>query len=409
MGAGVVGVACAYELLRDGHEVELVEREGEAGLAASDRNAGLVAPGHAFAWASPRVPKILLKSLYRNDQAFRMRPTLDPDFWLWSLKFLGQCTNARAHINTERKYRLCRYSQERLGEIARETGISYHRLPGGLMYYYRTPETFAAGVEHMRLLEGFGQQIEVVDPDRMAEIDPVYAPVRDKLAGAVYCPADESGDAGLFTRELARVCAEQGARMRYGTTVERIVADGGRIERIVTDHGDITADAYVLSLGVWSPLLTKSLGLRIPVYPVKGYSMTAPVDGANNPPNIGAVDEDRLVAFTRMGERVRFTSTAQFSGYDLRHKPSDFENMMGVARDILPGAADYARVQHQACLRPMTPQGTPVFGRAGFDNLYLNTGHGHMGWTMACGAARIAADIVAGREAAIPLDGMLVH
>jgi len=409
LGAGVIGVTAAWELLRDGHEVEVIEREAVPADAASSRNAGLVAAGHAFAWASPKVPKILLKSLYRNDQAFRIRPTLDPDFWRWTIRFLGQCTARAADINTRRKYRLCRYSHERLEHITAETAIEFDRLVGGLMYYYRTPQTLKAGVAHMRILQELGQDMQVLDPDAMAGIDPVYGPVRDKLAGAVFCPSDESGNSGKFTASLADLCAKKGAVFRYGTAVERLVADGDRIERVVTDKGDISGDAYVLSFGAWSAEIAKTVGTGIPVYPVKGYTMTAPVNGANNPPRIGAVDEDRLVAFTRMGEQVRFTSTAQFSGFDLNHKPSDFANMMGVAHDILAGAADYQQCEYKACLRPMTPEGTPVFGLGQHSNLYFNTGHGHMGWTMSCGAARIIADIIAGKDAAVPLDGMGVR
>ena len=409
MGAGVIGVTCAYELLRDGHEVEIVERESEVALAASYANAGLIAPSHSFAWASPKVPKILLKSLYRNDQAFRIRPTLDPEFWRWTLKFLSQCTSSRARLNTGRKLRLAGYAQERLHTILDEVDIDFDRIEDGIIFYYRSPETLKAGIANSAIISDAGREFEIVDAERIAELDPVFEPVRHKIAGGIYSHADESGNSNLFTQGLAAVCRKKGAKFHFDTTVERIVAGDTRVEQIVTSKGAMSADAYVLSLGVWSPLLTRSIGLRLPVYPVKGYSMTAPVAGTNRPPRLGAVDEDRLLAYCPMGDTIRFTSTAQFSGYDLNHKPSDFANIMDVARDILPHAADYSRSDHRACLRPMTPEGTPVFGTGRLENLHLNTGHGHMGWTMACGAARIAADLIAGKTPAIPLDGMTLE
>ncbi len=406
IGAGVVGVTCAYELLRDGHEVEIVEREPAVAQAASYANAGLIAPSHSFAWASPKVPGILLKSFYRNDQAFRIRPTLDPDFWRWTLKFFRQCTAGRARTNTLRKLRLAAYSQARLHLLIDEVKPVFDHIRDGIIFYYRSEQSLKAGIANMRMIGDAGREFDVVDTARIVEIDPVFEPVRDKIAGGIFGHDEESGNSNLFTRELARACEAKGAVFHFNTNVERLIASGKKIEGIATGAGTMNADAYVLSAGVWSPHLTKPVGVRLPIYPVKGYSMTAPIGPDHAPPRLSAVDEDRLLAYCRMGDTIRFTSTAQFSGYDLGHRPSDFANILNVAHEIIPRAADYERADMRACLRPMTPEGTPVFGRGGFENLYFNTGHGHMGWTMAFGAARIAADIVAGRTPDIPLDGM---
>jgi D-amino-acid dehydrogenase len=409
LGSGVIGVTAAWRLLRDGHEVTVLDRRPEAAMEASFANAGLVAPGHSFAWASPRVPKILLKSLWRDDQAFRFRLRPDPRMWAWSLKFLGQCTARRARVNTLRKHALCLYSQARLRELVAETGIEYDARGGGLLYLYRTPESLDHGVANMRLLARDGQQQEIVGPDRIAEIDPALAPARDRLAGGVYCPTDESGDARLFTANLAAKCVERGAVFHFDTTIRGLVADGDRIERVETDRGAFSADTYVLSTGCYSPRLARPLGVSLPIYPVKGYSVTLPVGHDHLAPAIGGVDEDNLVAWCPMGNRLRITATAEFAGYDTSHRPADFARMLDAARDLMPGAGDYDRPDYWAGLRPMTPEGTPIMGFGRHRNLCYNTGHGHMGWTMACGAAQIVADLIAGRKPEIDLAGMTLR
>ncbi len=406
MGAGVIGVTTAYELLRDGHEVEVVEKHPVAAEEASAGNAGLVAPGHSYAWASPAAPGILLRSLFKQGQALRFRLRPDPRLWAWSLRFLRQCTAERTRINTLRKHRLCLYSQERLHQVVAETGLAYDASHGGLLYLYRDPATFEQAAVKTEMLANDGQQLEAIDAARAVEIDPALEPARDKLAGAIYCPSDESGDSRLFSHGLAAACETQGARFHYGTTIRRIVTDGGRVDRVVSDRGELAADAYVLALGCDSPSLARHLGVRLPIYPIKGYSVTIPAGGSNRAPSIGGVDEDNLVAYVRLGERLRITATAEFAGYDLSHRPSDFGPMLAAIRDLLPEGGDFDTPSYRACLRPMTPEGTPIFGLGRQANLYFNTGHGHMGWTMACGSARVVADLIAGRAPEIDLAGM---
>ncbi|PGH56325.1 amino acid dehydrogenase [Azospirillum palustre] len=406
MGSGVVGVTTAYCLLKDGHEVTVVERHDGAADETSFANAGLVAPGHAYTWASPKAPKILLKSLWRNDQALRFRLRLDPALWAWSLKFLGNCRSDRVAVNTARKVRLSLYSQDMLHRVVEDTGVAFDGAKGGLLYLYRSPAAFDAGVAKMRILTDNGLPLEVVDRDRAAAIDPALSATKDRIVGGIYAPSDESGDARLFTRNLADWCAERGVRFLYGTTIRGVETAAGEVTGLVTDKGTLTADAYVLAMGCQSAALAKPLGLSLPIYPIKGYSVTVPVAGRNNTPRIGGVDEENLVAYAPMGDRLRITATADFAGYDKRHSPADFHAMLAAARDLFPDAADYSRPSYWAGLRPMTPEGTPIFGRGRQRNLFLNTGHGHMGWTMSCGSARITADLIAGRTPAIPLDGM---
>jgi D-amino-acid dehydrogenase len=409
LGGGVIGVTTAYELLQDGHEVTLVEREADVALGTSFANAGMVAPGHAFAWASPRAPKVLLRSLWRDDQALRFRFHADPAFWRWSLRFLRECTAERARINTQRKHRLCTYSQAVLNEIVAQTGVAFDHTQSGLLYFHRTQETFERGVRNMAILRDMGQAQRILSREEIANLDPALAPMKHKIAGGIYSQTDATGDCAMFSRALAAAVRDKGGIVQTGTTVTRLEAEGDRLVAVHTDKGKLQADAYVLALGIWSPKLLGGLDKWLPVYPVKGYSLTLPIGGNHIAPSVGAVDEDNLIAYSRLGDRLRVTATADFAGYNAKHQPSDFAVMTRKMQDILPGGADYTRPLYWAGLRPMTPEGTPVMGTGRIRNLYLNTGHGHVGWTMSCGAARITRDLIAGRNPAIPLDGMTLH
>jgi D-amino-acid dehydrogenase len=408
LGAGVVGVTAAWQLLEDGHEVTVIDRQPEAARETSFANAGHVAVGHALAWANPRAPGILVRSLLGSDLPLRFRFHADPAFWRWSLAFLRQCTEAQARRNTLIKHRLCQYAQQGLQQLVADTGVEYDGSRVGILYLYRRQETLERGVANLRILADAGQELEVVDRERAAAIDPALAPTKERIAGAIYCAGDESGDAAKFSRELAACCAARGARFLYDTTIEGIDAIGDTVTRVRTGRGDVTGDVYVLALGSYSPLLA-GLGERLQVCPVKGYSVTLPIDGANNPPTVGAIDEDTLCAYVRLGDRLRATSIAEFAGYDTSHRPADFAPILRSVRELLPNAADYSRPQYWACLRPMTPAGTPILGRGRYHNLFYNTGHGHLGWTMACGTARITADLIGGRKPELPLDGLTLR
>lgn len=409
LGSGIAGVTAAWRLLQDGHEVTVVDRQPAPAQETSYANAGLVAPGHSFAWASPKVPKILLKSLWRNDQAFRFRLKPDPRMWAWSMRFLRQCTAERARINTLRKHALCLYSQRLFRELVEETGIDYDGRTGGLLYMYRTVETLERGIANMRILADDGQEQEIADPDRIAEIDPALVSARDKIAGGIYCPTDESGDARLFSANLAALCRSRGAEFHFDTTIDAVIANGDQVQKIVTSSGEMRADMYVLSLGCYSPHTVRALGVNLPIYPVKGYSVTLPVGPGNIAPTIGGVDEDNLVAYCRMGDRIRITATAEFTGYSTSYRPSDYVKMLNSAKDLFPNGGDYDKLEYWAGLRPMTPEGTPILGFGQHRNLCYNTGHGHMGWTMACGTAAIVADLIGNRTPELPLDGMTLR
>ncbi|HTY80941.1 MAG TPA: D-amino acid dehydrogenase [Candidatus Bathyarchaeia archaeon] len=407
LGGGIVGVATAYFLARAGHEVTILEEKAGVGLEASAGNAGIIAPGHSFAWASPKAPAMLYRSLRGDETAIRVRPAADPHLYLWGLRFLRECTATRARRNTLIKLRLCQYSQRVLNDIAQTEGIDYHAIAKGAFYLYRDPVELEAGIKKMALLAEHGQKQEILDASGVARLDPVFAPVTSKIAGAIRDLGDASGDSRLFTERLAALCRDRlGVTVRLGARVTGLRSGGDRIDAVVTTEGELTADSYVLALGVGSPIVARTVGVSLPIYPAKGYSCTFPLRTGGLAPTIPGVDERWLVAWSRLGDSLRLTSTAEFAGYDWGWTPRDFNNILRFARDVFPDAVDYARGEYRACLRPMTPDGPPILGLGRHRNLFFNCGHGHMGWTMACGTARIVADLMSGRMPELDLEGL---
>jgi D-amino-acid dehydrogenase len=410
LGGGVVGVTTAYFLARAGHEVTVVEEKDGLGQEATAGNAGIIAPGHSFAWASPRAPAMLWQSLRGAETAIRVRLAPDIRLYTWGLRFLRECTAERARRNTLIKLRLCQYSQGVLNDLARTEGLEYHAVTRGALYLYRDPAELEVGVKKMALLAEHGQKQETLDPSQVARLDPVFEPVKAKIAGAIRDLGDSSGDSRVFTENLGQVCREKlGVRVMVGARVHGLQADGDRIAAVATSAGPLTADSYVLALGVGAPLVARTAGVSLPIYPAKGYSSTFPLKPGGLAPTIPAVDEQWLVAWSRLGDQLRLTSTAEFAGYDWGWTPRDFNNILRLARDLIPDAADWDRGQYRACLRPMTPDGPPILGLARHRNLFLNCGHGHMGWTMACGTARIVADLMTGRMPEIDTQGLTVR
>ena len=410
LGGGVVGVTTAYFLAKAGHEVTLVEERDGLGLEATGGNAGIIAPGHSFAWASPRAPRMLWQSLRGAETAIRVRLSSDPALYAWGLRFLRECTSTRARRNTLIKLRLCQYSQAVMNELVRAEQLEYHAITRGALYLYRDPALLEAGVAKMALLAEHGQKQEILDAAAVARLDPVFEPVRTKIAGAIRDLGDSSGDSRVFTEALARVCRDRyGATVILGTRVTALRTAGDRIDGALTSAGPLSADNYVLALGVGAPGLARTAGVRLPIYPAKGYSSTFPLRPGGLAPTVPGVDEEWLVGWSRLGDRLRLTSTAEFAGYDWSWTPRDFNNIRTLARDLFADAADYEHGEYRACLRPLTPDGPPILGLGRHRNLFLNCGHGHMGWTMACGTARIVADLMTGRMPDLELDGLTLR
>jgi D-amino-acid dehydrogenase len=407
LGGGVVGVTTAYFLAKAGHEVTILEEKDGLGLEASAGNAGIIAPGHSFAWASPRAPAMLFRSLRGDETAIRVRLAPDPHLYTWGLRFLRECTAPRARRNTLIKLRLCQYSQGVLNELARAEGIEYDAIAQGALYLYRDPAELEAGVKKMKLLAEHGQKQEILDATAVARLDPVFEPVKARIAGAIRDLGDSSGDSRLFTERLGALCRDRlGVGVKLGSRIIALRSGGDRIDGVVTSDGVLTADSYVLALGVGSPIVARTAGVSLPIYPAKGYSSTFPLKSGGLAPTIPGVDERWLVAWSRLGDRLRLTSTAEFAGYDWGWTPRDFNNILRFARDVFPDAVDFDRGEYRACLRPMTPDGPPILGLGRHRNLFFNSGHGHMGWTMACGTARIVADLMTGRMPELDLEGL---
>ena len=407
MGGGVVGVTTAYQLLKDGHQVTVLDRHPPAIGGASYGNAGLIATGHSIAWGSPKALKIWFNSLFHKDPVFRMKFQTDPQFIRWGLKFLAQCTQSRAKINTLAKHRISDYSQKILNETTLETGVQYEQNTKGLLYIYRNSEALVAGSKQIKILQDAGQELEIVGKERALEIIPELADSLDQIAGGIFSPNDESGGSKIFTEQLMEVCRSMGGTFESGVSIEQLDASKTEIKRVVTNRGVFIADRYVLCLGAWSPLLAqKSLGVRLSVYPVKGYSITIPVEKSHTPPRTGGLHEEDLLGFSTMGDHFRVSSVSEFCGYDLGHTPEDFEHILKTAKRLFPNAGNYNKVEFWSGLRPMTPEGTPILGTGGHSNLFYNTGHGHLGWTMSCGTARITADLIADKSPEISIEKM---
>lgn len=406
LGAGLAGITTAYQLLLDGHSVTVVDREAAPAGFTSYANAGLIAPGHAYAWGSPTAPAMLLRSLIRGDQAIRFRPRLSVRQWKWAGLFLRECTAERAVANTSAKARLCRFSQAMLDQVVAETGVRFDAQDGGLMYFYRSADKLEAAAKKADLLRNQGLEVREMTRDEVIATEPSLAGARDRIAGGLFSPTDASGDARLFTRALADLCAARGADMRLDTAVTGLTRKMGQVSAVETDKGPIPADAVVLSLGVYSPQLAETLGFTLPVYPVKGYSVTVSAADLDQPPRLGGIDEENLLAYCPMGDRIRLTATAEINGYSTRHKPRDFAVMLKKARELFGEKLGTSGIEYWAGLRPMTPSGLPIVDRSPVDNLFINTGHGHMGWTMSNGCARMVADLIGQKPLSHSNEGM---
>lgn len=406
LGSGVIGVTSAWYLARAGHEVTLVDRQPQPAMETSFANGGQVSWGAANPWAAPGIPRKALGWLFQRHAPLVLRPTLDPAMWRWLGQMLRNCTDARYLANKERQLRLARYSHACLTELRNELGLHYDQSTHGLLILYRRARDLAVATREAQLLDRLGIAYRFLDRAACVAHEPALRDSQGKLAGGMLFPGDESGDCRRFTEELAARARPQGVQFLASTNVTRLVADGDRITRVVTDRGDLTADAYVLACGSYSPLLLKPLAVHLPVYPVKGYSITVPITNDAVAPQGTLTDETYKVVITRLGNRLRAAGTAELCGYDLTLRPARLATLVHVVRDLFPSVGDHTATEPWTGLRPMTPDNPPVIGATPYQNLFLNTGHGTLGWTMACGSGRVLADLVSGGTPEIDLTGL---
>lgn len=409
VGGGVVGVATAYHLAREGMDVVVYERGSEVAPETSRTNGGLIAPGHSFAWASPAAPGLLLRSLLGRDASIRLRLPPDPRLIPWGLRFLGQCTDRRSRANSLAKLALARYSQLALEALLEETGIDCGYRSGGVLYLYRSEGEFAAGKRKMALMREHGQRMRELDPAQIAEADPALAPAAGVYAGALLGLTDTTADSLPFTRALAERSTALGAEFRFGRRVHGIRVSGGRAVGVRTDAAaeDDDADLVVLAAGAYSRKIRVPGARRPPVYPARGFAMDVPLLDPERAPALGGLDERNLVAWAPADGFLRMAAVAQFAGFDRRIDASAKALLADTGAELFGDALDWERAEIRVGFRAMTPDGPPVIGPSRVAGLYYNTGHGHMGWTMACGSARILRDLVLGREPEIDASALL--
>jgi D-amino-acid dehydrogenase len=398
LGAGVVGVASAYYLARAGHDVTVIERRDQAGLETSFANAGQVSPGYSSPWAAPGIPVKALKWLLMKHRPLVIWPMADPAMWRWGFSMLANCTSAAYARNKARMVRLAEYSRDSLRDLRHETGIAYDDRQRGTLQLFRTQQQLDHIGADTVVLDRYHVPYEVLDAAGCVAAEPALAPVSGTIVGGLRLPQDETGDAHQFTQRLAAIAEAHGVVFRYGVTINALRAEAGAITGVETGAGLLTADRYVLALGSYSPLLLRAHGIYLPVYPVKGYSITIPISDPDASPVSTVMDETYKVAITRLGERIRVGGTAEMAGYSQTLRAPRRATLEKSVTDLFPRGGDVSKASFWTGLRPMTPDGTPVIGPTKLQNLFLNTGHGTLGWTMACGSGRLLADLVTGHR-----------
>ncbi|MES2127600.1 MAG: D-amino acid dehydrogenase [Pseudomonadota bacterium] len=408
LGSGVIGTTSAYFLAKAGHEVTVIDRQPAPGLETSFANAGEVSPGYASPWAGPGVPAKAVKWLLMRHSPLVVRPAFDPNMWRWMFQMLANCNQASYARNKGRMVRLAEYSRDCLVQLRADTGIAYDERSKGTLQVFRTQRQLDNAAGDIAVLNQYGVPYELLDAKGCEGAEPALARVREKIVGGLRLPGDETGDCFKFTQALAKLAQGLGVTFRQGVAIERLAADREKITSVFTSEGELKADAYVLALGSYSPLLLREVGIRIPVYPVKGYSITIPVTDAAGAPESTVMDETFKVAITRLGDRIRVGGTAEIAGYDLTLRESRRETLVHSVTELFPGGGDTQQATFWCGLRPMTPDGTPVVGPTPYRNLFLNTGHGTLGWTMSCGSGRVLADMVSGRQPEIGLEGLFM-
>lgn len=408
LGAGVVGVSSAWFLREAGLDVVVIDRQPGPALETSFANGGQISASHAEPWANPGAPRRILGWLGRSDAPLLFRPRPELQQWLWSAAFLRECTSRRSAANIRSILALALHSREVVKGLRRELRLEYDCAEHGILHFYTDRREFEASLAPAALMRTLGCNRRSLTPQQAIDVEPALAPVRDRLVGADYCAEDESGDAHLFTQQLAAHCAGRGVRFLYGTTVESIRIEGGRAKgAVIRDSGglkqELQADALVVCLGVHSVSLVRPLGPRLLIYPGKGYSATFDVVAPDRAPSVSLTDDEFKLVFSRLGQRLRVAGTAEIGGWSLALDEVRCAALTRRTQELFPGACDYERPTYWAGLRPVTPSNVPYLGATRIPGLYLNTGHGTLGWTLGPGNGKLIAQVVSGRTPSIAL------
>jgi len=401
LGAGLLGTTSAYFLRKLGHDVTIVDRQAAPAAETSFANGGQISVSHAEPWANPSAPLKVLQWLGKQDAPLLFRLRADPQQWRWILQFLRECTPARTRHNIEQIVRLGTYSRETLQQLRRDLGLQYDQRTQGILHFYTSQKEFDAAEAPARQMRELGCDRRVISADEAVRLEPALRHIRPQLAGATFTSEDESGDARQFTLALAERCRQEGVRFLMGHHVMALRAVGGRIDHVEVTNADgafqrLRADAFVLAMGSFSPLLAQPLGIRLPIYPAKGYSVTMPVKDASMAHQVSLTDDEYKLVFSRLGDRLRIAGTAELNGYNRDLNRVRCEAIVRRTEQLFPGAGDTAQAQFWTGLRPATPSNVPIIGQSRLPNLFLNTGHGTLGWTHACGSGKSVARIVSG-------------
>ncbi|MBE9603436.1 D-amino acid dehydrogenase [Acetobacteraceae bacterium H6797] len=398
LGSGVVGVTSAWYLAREGHEVTVIDRQPGAGLETSFANAGQLSYGYSSPWAAPGVPVKAIKWMLSRHSPLVIHPKLDPKQWRFLWQIFANCTERAYALNKGRMVRVADYARDCLLDLKAETGIEFDERSRGTLQVFRKQAQIDHLGDDLKVLDQYGVPYELLDANGCADAEPALALVKEKLVGGLRLPQDGTGDAFLFSQRLAALCAEKGVTFKNGVTIKGLKHDAGRITGVETSIGLLKADRYVVALGSFSPALLAPLGISLPVYPVKGYSLTLPVEDEAGAPVSTVMDESYKIAITRLGDRIRVGGTAELSGFSTDLPEARRRTLAHSVSDLFPRGGDVSKASFWTGLRPMTPDGTPVIGPTRYDNLFLNTGHGTLGWTMSCGSGRLLADLVSGKK-----------
>tara|TARA_R110002074_G_scaffold291110_2_gene462932 strand:- start:142 stop:1401 length:1260 start_codon:yes stop_codon:yes gene_type:complete len=407
MGAGVIGVTTAYYLAKQGAEVVVIDRQSGPGQETSYANAGQLSYGMTSPWAAPGIPMKAVKWMFMKRRPLFIWPLISPTMWAWCARMVSNCNEESYRINKGRMVRVSSYSRDVMPELIAETGIAYDGREQGTLQLFRTAKQMAASQADQDILAEYGSPYDVLDRNSCIGAEPALAEVRHKFVGGLRLTADRTGDCRMFTVGLTKKCVEMGVAFHYGQVISSVAVENGRIAGIDTEIGErITGDAYVCAMGSYAVRVLNPIGIKLPVYPVKGYSVTLPVTNDKYAPQSTVMDETHKVAITRLGDRIRVAGQAEIAGYSNRLGPHAVDTVKHVIGDLFPRGGDISKAEGWTGLRPMTPDGTPVLGATQYDNLFLNTGHGTLGWTMACGSGRAVADLVLGKQPEISMEGL---
>jgi D-amino-acid dehydrogenase len=408
LGSGVVGVTTAYYLARAGHEVTVIDREAGPALETSFANAGQISPGYASPWAAPGVPLKAVKWMFQKHAplAIRLDGTQFQLQWMWQM--LQNCTPARYAVNKGRMVRLAEYSRDCLQALRADTGIHYEGRTGGTLQVFRTQQQFEGAAKDIAVLQEANVPYELLSAAELAQAEPALAAVSHKLTGGLRLPGDETGDCQMFTTRLAALAEQLGVKFRYNTPIDALAMSGDRVAGVQCGGEMVRADSFVVALGSYSTQFLAGL-VKIPVYPLKGYSITAPIVDEAAAPVSTVLDETYKIAITRFDNRIRVGGMAEIVGFDKSLRKARRATLELCVNDLFPGGGDTSKATFWTGLRPMTPDGTPIVGRTPVPNLFLNTGHGTLGWTMSCGSGQLLADVMSGKQPAIKADDLSVH